>query len=605
LSKFQYRPAIDGMRAIAVLDVLVFHLDKSLLPGGFVGVDVFFVISGYLITSIIYDATRVDGFSLLSFYQRRIARIFPVFFCVTSAILAAAAIWYSSQDLASAGALASASALSVANFKMMFQGNYFEMLPDSQPFMHYWSLSVEEQFYMILPMIFVATQRFKLSRRLLLGLLWGLALTSFFACLIVTYRRPIWAFYLLPTRAWELLSGSILAVISQSPTSTPERGRGWLAVIGLLLMVMSPVLITESLPFPGWVAVLPVAGSILVIGRSHDSQNLTERLLSHRWMVGVGKASYSLYLWHWPVYCFIDYRLFAVATPPRVAAKIALTVALSVASYFVIERPCRTYLADRRNRKLGFIGFALCVFMFAVGGVAIRSDQYIDASPHSVAGGGLAFEAAPAAPTVVLMGDSNGSMYGKSMKALSASDSLNVNVISVSAGDPLPGSRLYEDSIAFLKAKRPDVTVFAAAWTPELAQGMDKFAVALNQILQYSSFVVVIGQPPILPKYATRQMFRSQGVGPVFEDAQSAEQRRRTNAALTAFESDRVKVILIDSLFEMADGEVMYCDALGRQLYHDRTHLSGVGADRVVKPLSETIHGLLERKAREPDSTTR
>jgi len=605
LSGIQYRPSIDGMRAIAVLAVLAFHLDKRLLPGGFVGVDVFFVISGYLITSIIYDASQSNSFSISRFYQRRISRIFPVLFAVTIATLLAASVLYTSRDFAAAGAMATASVLSVANFKLMLQGDYFEVTPDSQPFLHFWSLSVEEQFYIFLPVLLVLTQRYRLSRSRMLVLLSFLAATSFIACLYVTHTKPTWAFYLLPTRAWELLSGAILAVVASKSDSSSPRIKDVQSLIGLLLIVASMFLISESQAFPGYVALLPVAGSVLLIGRSHYPTQFTERLLSRPWMVTIGKLSYSLYLWHWPVYCFVDYRLFSETTVVRIGWKIAITALFAIASYFLIEKRCRSFLNKSQNMRLGFLGFSAGVTALAIAGYAIRADNHVDSSPRSVAKGGVAFDMSRFAPRIVLMGDSNGSMYGVMIKTLSSEDGFNVNVISVDAGNPFPGNQLYDASLNFLEVSKPDVTVFVAAWASRLEKDTNKLNVALEGILRHSTYVVLITQPPILPEVDYRKIFRNRGVEPIFEDPSVAELRRRTNDYLSSLQSDRVKIVQIDSLFEEQNGEIVFRDEFGRQLFQDKTHLSGFGAQLVKVPLFKTIHRLLNGKKREPSNALR
>jgi peptidoglycan/LPS O-acetylase OafA/YrhL len=257
----EYRPAIDGLRALAVLSVFIFHLNHNWLRGGFVGVDVFFVISGYLITSIIYKECQKESFSLSKFYQRRIARIFPAFFTVALATLAGASFIYSPQDMASAGANLAAAALSVANLKFMMQGNYFEISPDAQPFLHYWSLSVEEQFYIFFPLLLLLL--FKFARKHLALALGVLCVGSFVASVVVTYWKPVWAFYLLPTRAWELLAGCLLAVISDHAKPAPEaRWPNPLSVFSLGLIIASFLLVHEGNHFPGYWALLPVVGAV-------------------------------------------------------------------------------------------------------------------------------------------------------------------------------------------------------------------------------------------------------------------------------------------------------------------------------------------------------
>ncbi|WP_186775016.1 acyltransferase family protein [Allorhodopirellula solitaria] len=595
MSGIRYRPSIDGMRAIAVLGVLLFHLDECLLPGGFVGVDVFFVISGYLITSIIYRAAEANHFSISRFYQRRISRIFPVLFAVTLAILVAASWIYSPQDFASAGALAVASVLSVANLKLMLQGDYFDVTADSQPFLHFWSLSVEEQFYIFLPVLLMVAQRFRFSRGVLLSVLWILALSSFAACLYATPLNPTWAFYLLPTRAWELLAGAILAVTATRAGQSSLRAKNALSLIGLSLIVLSMGLINESMPFPGYVALFPVLGSVLLIGVAHEPEQLTERLLSHDWLIRIGRLSYSLYLWHWPIYCFVDYRLFSDTPSVRIGLKVALTVACSVASYFLIEKPFRAYLNQPQRKSLGFIGLAVGVAMLGWAGYTIRQDNYIDSSVREIASGGIQFPGESNSPRIVLMGDSNGSMYGTMMKSLAAEEKLNLNVISVAAGAPFPGTRQYRESLKCLQSYQPDVTVFAAAWATKLDGDQAKLTVALDAILQHSSSIVLITQPPVLPQNATRQYFREHGIEPVYEDAELESRRHRTNEFLATLASDRIAVVRINSEFQRPDGEIVLLNKAGRQLFHDRAHLSEHGAQRVKPQVSAAIRELLKR----------
>ncbi len=346
MAALQYRPAIDGLRAIAVISVFIFHLNHSWLPGGFVGVDVFFVISGYLITSIILKDCEKGEFSLLRFYQRRIARIFPAFFTVAFATLLAASFIYSPQDYASAGANLVAAALSVANMKFMLQGNYFEISPDAQPFLHYWSLSVEEQFYLVFPLLFLLL--FKYARKHLILILSILGLGSLIACLALTPAKPVWAFFLLPTRAWELFAGSLLAVMSLHPTSASSPSRHpWLPALGLLLVGLSFALIHEGAHFPGCLAILPVLGTLALLFPHTAANGHVEKWLSAPLLVKLGRMSYSLYLWHWPVFSIIDYEMYLSPEPLRLLLKIGISFPLAFLSFVIIENPSRIFLNQR------------------------------------------------------------------------------------------------------------------------------------------------------------------------------------------------------------------------------------------------------------------
>jgi peptidoglycan/LPS O-acetylase OafA/YrhL len=213
-----------------------------------VGVDVFFVISGYLITSILCLDCEAGRFSLTKFYQRRIARLFPAFFTVALFTLAASWIVYNTQDFASAGVNLVAASLSLANVKYMFQGNYFEISPDAQPFLHYWSLSVEEQFYLFFPItLFVILRYARLHTLTILSLL---GVSSLAGSVLLTQINPVWAFYLPPTRAWQLTAGCLIAVIpfvSEREIKAPA----WVSAVGLCLIAISFLLIKEGPHFPG------------------------------------------------------------------------------------------------------------------------------------------------------------------------------------------------------------------------------------------------------------------------------------------------------------------------------------------------------------------
>lgn len=588
MASHQYRPAIDGLRALAVLSVFIFHLDHRWLPGGFVGVDVFFVISGYLITSIILKDCEAGSFSLATFYQRRIARIFPAFFTVALATLAAAAVVYSPQDFASAGANFVATILSAANLKFMLQGDYFAISPDAQPFLHYWSLSVEEQFYLFFPLLLPFL--FKHARRHIVAILAILALGSLLACIVMTPIKPVWAFYLLPTRAWELAAGSLLAVASASAVSTRQRWF-WLPPLGLLVILLSLVVVREGPTFPGWQAILPVAGTVAVLFPLAASNRTSERWLSNPLLVAIGKVSYSLYLWHWPVFSLVDYQCYLASDFTRLALKVGLSVIATAVSFFLIEGPFRTLLNRRPLRRLTFAAAALVTVVCIPVGMAIRKNNYVNAELADVSKGGLVFPAKPGAPSVLLMGDSNGSMYGKVLKEICSAKGYKLTVISVAAGDPLPGSRgeaspLWDASLACVERERPDVLVLACHWQAKLALDPTRLPLALSKLAPQAGRIVVLNQPPILPPSANRARIRDGERPPFVENEDLRLTRTHANVYLKQLVSPKVSLIDIAGDFELTDGAARFLDDRGRQLYHDSTHLSGYGAER-IRPLIE------------------
>jgi peptidoglycan/LPS O-acetylase OafA/YrhL len=549
-----YRPSIDGLRAVAVLSVVLFHLNHRWLPGGFYGVDIFFVISGYLIASVLRRDCQQQRFSFRRFYQRRIARLLPAFVAMAIITLAAAAFIYSPQDLASTGATLSAAAASVANLKFLLQGNYFTLSPDSQPFLHCWSLSVEEQFYLLFPALFLL-----LYRRARMRFLVGFFVASL-ACWMA--MRPQWAFYLLPARAWELLAGSLLAAFASARFRLPY--------FGLLLIAISL--------FTGRFPILPVAGACLLLPED-------TRLLAWRPLALVGRISYSLYLWHWPVFSLVDYRLYWQSALVRVAIKVGLSFGCALLSYWFIEQPGRLFLNHPRRSRLAFAAFAGSLAVLAPLGIVVRDANYMNADAHAIQNGGVRFNARGKNGSLVLMGDSNGSMYGKLAAAIARERDLRLAVISVEAGDPLPRAddpALWRDSLAIVEREKPDFLLLVCNWE-KLRDDPNRLAVALRELAPYARQTILLTQPPVLPDNATREAIRNGSRPPFLEDAAERAPRLAHNALVRSLQADNVRVVDIEPLFSGAGGAIRFLDGQARQLYQDRDHLSVAGAD-LVKP---------------------
>jgi peptidoglycan/LPS O-acetylase OafA/YrhL len=585
----KYRPAIDGLRAIAVIGVFVFHLNKKWLPGGFVGVDVFFVISGYLITSIIFKDLQGGSFTLAGFYQRRIARIFPAFFTVALVTVAAAGLVYSSQDFASAGALLTAAALSVVNVKLMFQGDYFAISPDSQPFLHYWSLSLEEQFYVFFPPFFLLLYRTHRNRLFAaLGVLCGF---SFLACVIMTGLRPAWAFYLLPTRAWELFAGCLLAMHADA---RPTPGIRWASTAGMVAIGLSLLLVPEGPGFPGWWALLPVLGAVGVLMAPADG--LVEKCLSAPPLVLLGRMSYSLYLWHWPVFSLVDYRMSLAPESTRLIIKIVLSLFAATMSYRIIEGPARWTLNRRECRPFAFALFVCAMAVCVPLGTFIRRDNYVNAEIGEVRDGGMIFDGGEQVDSVILMGDSNGSMYGKLMRDICKARGGRLVILSVAAGNPLPPpdgeeNQLWLDSSRVVKRERPGCLVLACDWVGKLKDGGENLAVAIEALGPYVGHCVLIDQMPRLPKDASRASMRLGLCPPFREDAEERRHRIETNSILERFKSARCKVVHLESHYVRNGGEISFADEHGNQIYHDRLHLSGAGAELIRDELEKAVYG--------------
>src|SRR5437879_7644415 len=304
----RYRPDIDGLRAIAVMLVVNFHAFPEAMPGGFIGVDIFFVISGFLITGIIVRELDQQRFSLLAFYNRRIRRIFPALIVVLCATLVLGWLWMLPAAYAQLSADVFASAAFFSNIALLLQSGYFDIESAKKPLLHLWSLGIEEQFYLFWPLILMLVVLLRLSILVAASMI-GVASFALNVALIAS--DPVATFYLPFTRAWELLAGAVLACswnrVSQNSTASTLR-----ASLGILLIAIAAGVLDTKIAFPGWWAILPVAGAALLL--SAPEAWFCRIVLASRPLVWIGLISYPLYLWHWPLFVFVAIIKFAPLT---------------------------------------------------------------------------------------------------------------------------------------------------------------------------------------------------------------------------------------------------------------------------------------------------
>jgi len=332
----KYRPDIDGLRSLAILPVVVYHAFPGLVPGGFIGVDIFFVISGYLISTIIFSSLEHNRFSILEFYIRRIRRILPALTLVLLASIIAG--WYLllPNEFESLGLHVAASAAFFQNIMLWNEVGYFDDPANSKPLLHIWSLAVEEQFYVVWPILIIVTWKYKQN---FLWITTLVTIISFAVNINLSSSNSSSAFYLPLPRFWELMIGAILAYIYLHKPKLLGAYENTKSFIGVALILLSLVLINDTKIFPGWYVVLPVLGTALLISSSNNAW-LNSKIFSNKLMVGMGKISYPLYLWHWPLLSYI----FIVNPEPSSASRliiIIIAVALSITTYFFVEFPFR------------------------------------------------------------------------------------------------------------------------------------------------------------------------------------------------------------------------------------------------------------------------
>ncbi len=344
-----YRRDIDGLRAIAVLAVVGYHTFPDIFPGGFVGVDVFFVISGFLISTIVFGGLADGSFSFWDFYARRIKRIFPALILMLVVVWLAGWLFLFPNEYISLGQHLWRGGAFISNFWLWHEIGYFDVAAELKPLLHLWSLSIEEQFYLVWPVTLALLWRFQRARG---ALLWAMLLGSFALCAWATWSHPGVAFYFPAARFWELLIGGMLAYYGQKgvPVAAPilpghgqpsgPSAGGLRAFIGLGLLAIAIFGLDRQTPIPGWAALLPTLGTALLLSAGPGTW-IGRRLLGQPVMVAVGLISYPLYLWHWPLLSFL--RIItgeALATEVLIGA-VALSFALAWATYALVEGPIR------------------------------------------------------------------------------------------------------------------------------------------------------------------------------------------------------------------------------------------------------------------------
>ncbi len=354
----RYRKDIEGLRALAVLPVVLFHFEVPFFPGGFVGVDIFFVISGFLITSLINEEMRDGRFSVFAFYKRRVARILPALSLVLLATLAAAWLLFLPLETVGTARGVLAAMLSAANVYFWSETGYFDADATGNPVLHTWSLSVEEQFYIVFPVLLAAAYRF--HRRALKPLVWTIAGASLLACVTLTPHHPTASFYLLPTRAWELAAGALLAM--GCLPAIAGRFRGSVAALGMLLIAVAVFGLDAEMKFPGAYALIPVAGAVCILAAAPGTPAGT--MLSAPLLAYIGRISYALYLWHWPI------RVFYVSTVRPL--DFSSTVWLIAASFVVADLSTRLVEQPLRRRINGLpVGRVIFGAAVSIGAVSL------------------------------------------------------------------------------------------------------------------------------------------------------------------------------------------------------------------------------------------
>lgn len=368
---FGNRRDIDGLRALAVIPVVLYHFGFGVFSGGFVGVDVFFVISGFLITSIIAREIGAGRFSFVDFWARRARRIIPALTVMMLATLLVGWLLMPASDYSQLGRAVRYQAMFVSNILFMRQDGYFNPASDFKPLLHTWSLSVEEQYYILFPLLMVLLTRFWRHWRWVLA---GLLVLSFALNVWVIKRQPDEAFFLLPMRAWELLCGAMLAVLPASRRKLSPGVYQAVSVAGLVAVLYAIFGFDKYTPFPGWAALLPVLGTVAMLWANAHASTWVGRALSLRPLVAVGLISYSWYLWHWPIFVYANAVSVDGMQALEAGAWVVFSLLMAWLSWRLVELPFREKRLLAGRKPVLYTGLATLVIIGAAGQLVRTND---------------------------------------------------------------------------------------------------------------------------------------------------------------------------------------------------------------------------------------
>lgn len=608
-----YRYDIDGLRAIAVLAVLGFHVVPWIIPGGFVGVDIFFVISGFLITRILWRDMDAGTFSLKNFYARRIKRLFPALISVLLACTLVQFFFGLPDEISSFGASAISAALYFSNHYFLAQNDYFDESQESNPLLHTWSLSIEEQFYIVFPLLLLLLHR--KHRAKIVPLLSLLAAISFaFSELLLIVNKSA-SFFVAPSRFWQFLTGGLIALAPlQRPMSRPLKEG--LCLTGLAMIAVSIMQFSSHTAFPGVSALLPTLGTGLVIFSGQQGNLFTTKLLSNGVTRFFSKISYSLYLWHWPLIVFFKLYVTSDPGPPHRYLLIVGSILLGYLGWRYIEEPFRKLdLKQYPSRVIG-AGLAASVvvclfgltFILTEGGKGRYSQEQLsyidflgyDASPYyrtdtcfmtSQSNGiddfrkdiclSYHFEK----PNVLLVGDSHGAQYFQALKE--SLPSVEFSQVNASGCRPLVN---YEGEdrctalmrLAFEQYAREykfDAIILAGRWE---AGDMTVLDETVEQLSKITKKVVVLGPIIEYRQALPRLLARYRANEPAISQARLLEEVRELDTRMSSILalSDTEYYSILDIICPQKGCKVFTQD--GMPIQFDASHLTHEGALEIV-----------------------
>lgn len=636
-----YRADIDGLRAVAVLAVILFHINKDLLPGGFIGVDVFFVISGYLISQNIIRDINANKFSIAEFYRRRIKRIFPPLTVVLLVTIGLSQLILLPEDALPVAKSGLWSTFSMANvYFWLFQDtSYFAVASNQLPLLHLWSLGIEEQFYIIWPFALLLFLRSKYKKHFfaVFGLI---GILSYILGELLFPQAPSFSYYMLPTRAGELLLGGILAqfIIKKESLEIPKVVVSVISSLGLLMIIGSLFLLSEDSVFPGIRALLPTLGAAALIISGYYGNAVPNRLLKLKPMSWIGLISYSAYLWHWPILAFYRYGNFKITL---LSGTVIFFITLFIAwlSYAYVETPARN---SKKTTKEIVIHYFLVPSVVVILGsvVAISLKGYGTrwfSEDYSTTRTAIHDQTRPAPaydyvcqysvtaeiktndpncvignsqnnpPKAILWGDSNAAHYigilgtfaneaGFQFRNLEVGACPPVNADATLFASPTRAQECNNSQELIFKALNEyQVIIISASWPAYLNQGkfMDAVFQTVQSLADDGKLVILLGKAPVHPDYdrlCQEKAISFPGMTCEYPDKPLSTVILESNKKLQEFANQHQNVEYYDfNEFLCPNGHCSTDDEHGYPLYYDQQHLSLDGSWRLGKQIYEKV----------------
>ncbi|SPO60155.1 acyltransferase family protein [Pseudomonas inefficax] len=629
--KLAYRPDIDGLRALAVLAVTLFHFNKQWLPGGFVGVDAFFVISGFLITGIIYG--NGPSFSFADFYGRRVRRILPAAIFVTAITLITGSLLMMPADVKDLSGSSIAAALSAANiyFWLFLDTSYFAPSSETVPLLHMWSLGVEEQFYLVWPALMIIAMKLG-GKRLLAASAVIIAIASFAVSEYYVTREPSFAYYMLPSRAGELLIGALL-FLWQDSRRVSTAVANVASFVGLALIAVSLVMLDEKGGFPGIRSIIPSVGAALLILGGSNQAGLLPKILANPIARKIGFRSFSLYLWHWPVLAFYRYAY----GEPTLAGGITCALlmwGLTELTYRLIETPFRSHSPRWLITKATPI-FATSLAVIAVSYVLVQNKGLWSTASGKVylaqlnqhdfntkAASKFPFncqmfkndpelwtqdrcligdKSTPA--ETLLWGDSNAAHYVGYLKVVAENSHFALRNISHSSCPPVrelkglvPSAQQQScqefNNKAFAESKNYRTVIIGAAWDNYAkANGQAQFEKTIAELASNGNQVLIALNVPVfeeLDRMCSAKAIRFPGMDCVSKAIFASTSDSKTNAFLVELADRYPNVSTFGVRDQVCKSGVCSAYKDGALLYYDRGHLSMIGSELIGREVIKT-----------------